>query len=271
MPTLVRDLMHPEIYTCRPDLPLGEVAKILADHHIHAVFVTNDGEMPAGVITDYDVLAGEWLSGDPESLNIMRSMTAGELMSSPVETVDPDCPVNEAASRMRQGHGFRRLLVVEEGRPVGVISVSDFISELASRSTLKRGKVGDVMSDAFLVCREKTPVAAAARAMSDTGWRSVVVVNAHGKPLGIFSGLDFLNCCDPDKISDEILIVDVMHPALTIAIDATLQEAVDLMVVNHHHRILVIDPTHEDSVPLGVISSFDIVQEMARPDSVWQS
>jgi hypothetical protein len=43
-----------------------------------------------------------------------------------------------------------------------------------------------------------------------------------------------------------------------------------LMIDNHHHRILVIDPTHIDSMPLGVISSFDIVSEMARPDSVWQ-
>jgi CBS domain-containing protein len=263
--------MHPEIYTCRPDLPLGEVAKKLSKYHIHALFVTNDGEMPVGVITDYDVLAGEWLSADPVGLNVMRSMTAGELMSSPVETVDADCPVTEAANRMRQGNGIRRLLVVEAGRPVGVISVSDFISELGARASMKRGTVGDVMSDALLVCREKTPVAAAARAMSDTGWRSVVVLNEHGKPLGIFSGLDFLNCCEPEKISDEVLIVDVMHPALTISIDATLQEAVDLMVVNHHHRILVIDPEHRDSVPLGVISSFDIVQEMARPDSVWQS
>jgi CBS domain-containing protein len=61
-----------------------------------------------------------------------------------------------------------------------------------------------------------------------------------------------------------------MHPPLTIPIDASLHEAAKLMIDNHHHRILVIDPEHIDSLPLGVISSFDIVSEMARPDSVWQ-
>jgi CBS domain-containing protein len=106
--------------------------------------------------------------------------------------------------------------------------------------------------------------------MTDTGWRSVVVVNAHGKPLGIFSGLDFLNCCDPEALLHEIVVADVMHPPLTISMDATLQEAAQMMIENHHHRILVTDPSHEDSVPLGVISSFDIVQEMASPESVWQ-
>jgi CBS domain-containing protein len=266
---IVRDLMFPEVVTCSPDLPLGKVAKLLAEHHLHALFVMNDEMMPVGVITDYDVLAGEWLSGDPDSLKVMRSMTAGELMSSPVEMVDADCPASEAAIRMREGQ-IRRLLVIDGGRPVGVISVSDFISELASKAPLKRGLVSDVMSDAFLVCRENTPVPAAARAMSDTGWRSVVVVNAHGKPLGVFSGLDFLNCCDPETIMDEIVVSDVMHPPLTISMDATLQEASQMMIENHHHRILVTDPAHEDSVPLGVISSFDIVQEMASPESVWQ-
>ncbi len=269
MSKLVRDLMFPKVVTCSPDLPLGKVAKLLAEHHLHALFVTNNDQMPLGVITDYDLLAGEWLSGDPESLAVMRSMTAGELMSSPVETIDANRPVSEAANRMRDNQ-IRRLLVLEEDRPVGVISVSDFISELASRVPLSRGQVGDVMSDAFLVCREKTPVTAAARAMSDTGWRSVVVVNAHGKPLGIFSGLDFLSCCDPESNIDEILVSDVMHPPLMIRMDATLQEAAQLMIENHHHRVLVIDPAHEDSVPLGVISSFDIVQEMASPESVWQ-
>lgn len=261
--------MFPDVVTCSPDLSLGKVAKLLAEHHLHALFVTNEDQMPLGVITDYDLLAGEWLSGDPESLAVMRSMTAGDLMSSPVETVEADCPVTEAAKRMQENQ-IRRLLVVEGNRPVGVISVSDFISELASRAPLKRGRVGDVMSDAFLICREKTPVTAAARAMSDTGWRSVVVVDAHGKPLGIFSGLDFLSCCDPESNIDEILVSDVMHQPLMISMDATLQEAAQLMIENHHHRALVIDPTHEDSVPLGVISSFDIVQEMASPESVWQ-
>jgi CBS domain-containing protein len=62
-----------------------------------------------------------------------------------------------------------------------------------------------------------------------------------------------------------------MHPPLKIGMQATLQEAAQMMIEKHHHRILVIDPSHEDSLPLGVISSFDIVSEMARPYSVWQA
>ena len=270
MTTLVRDLMYKGIIRCRPDIPLGQVARLLAKHHVHSLFVAQNDEFPVGVITDYDVLAGEWLSGDPDSLSVMRAMTAGELMSSPVETIQAATPANEAAKRMQEGN-IRRLLVVEDLEPVGVISVSDFISELASKGQLKRDKVSDIMSDAYLVCRDKTPVTAVTRAMTDTGWRSVVVADSHGKPLGIFSGLDLLSCCDIDHIPDSFLVTEVMHPPLEIGMGASLQEAAQMMIENHHHRILVVDPAHEDSLPLGVISSFDIVSEMARPDSVWQS
>lgn len=270
MTTLVRDLMHRGIIRCRPDIPLGQVASLLAQHHVHSLFVAQSNEFPLGVITDYDVLAGEWLSGDPDGLSVMRTMTAGELMSSPVETIQAATLANDAARRMQEGN-IRRLLVVEDQEPVGVISVSDFISELALKGQLKRDKVSDIMSDAYLVCRDKTPVTAVTRAMTDTGWRSVIVADAHGKPLGIFSGLDLLSCCDLDHIPDSFLVTEVMHPPLKIGMGASLQEAAQMMIENHHHRILVVDPAHEDSLPLGVISSFDIVSEMARPDSVWQS
>lgn len=269
MATLVRDLMHWGVVRGLPDYSLGQVARLLAEHHVHSLFIFNEEQLPFGVITDYDVMAGEWLSGDPESLEVMRNITASELMSSPVEMIDIETPSSEAASRMLRDN-IRRLLVLENDLPVGVISVSDFLTDLASKSTQRRELVSDVMSDAYLVCRGKTSVTAAARAMTESGWRSVVVADAHGMPLGVFSGLDLLSYSDLERIPDSILVTEVMHEPLKIGMDATLQEAAQMMIDNHHHRILVIDPAHEDSLPLGVISSFDIVSEMARPDSVWQ-
>lgn len=269
MVTLVRDLMHPGVIECQPEAKLGEVARLLASNHVHSLFIFDGSPLPIGVITDYDVMAGEWLSGDTESLAVMQTMTARDLMTSPVEMIDSDTPACDAAERMRRD-SIRRLLVVDGEKAIGVISVSDFLAELAAKTKVKRELVSDVMSDAYLVCRGKTPVTAAARAMVDSGWRSVVVADAHGKPLGVFSGLDLLCYSDSKQIPDSVLVTDVMHAPLLIEMDATLQEAARLMIDNHHHRVLVIDPAHEDSLPLGVISSFDIVSEMANPDSVWQ-
>jgi CBS domain-containing protein len=264
----VRDYMHRGLLTCRPNITLGQVAVLLTQHHVHGLIVADRDGRPMGVITDFDLMAGEWLSGDPHSLDVMKKMTAGELMSTPVDTIDIDAPAKEAARIMRE-KVIRRVVVTEKGKVVGVISVSDIIASIADTTPAKREKVSDVMSDAMLVCRDKTPLVAVARAMTYAGWRSVLVVDRTGKPLGVVSGLDMLAVCESDDCED-MLVNEVMHPALTITMQATLQEAASRMIENHHHRLVVIDPDDPESMPLGIISSFDIVGEMARPDSVWQ-
>lgn len=268
MPKMVRDYMHRGLLTCRPGTKIGQVAVLLTQHHVHGLIVTDRDGRALGVITDFDLMAGEWLSGDPQSLEVMRKMTAGELMSTPVDSIDINASAPEAAAIMRSKL-IRRVVVTENDKPVGVISVSDIIESIADTIPAKRDSVKDVMSDAMLVCRDKTPIVAAAKAMTSAGWRSVLVVDKSGRPLGVVSGLDMLAACEDDNC-DEITVTDVMHPALTITMDATLQEAASKMIENHHHRLVVIDPEEPDSMPLGIISSFDIVGEMARPDSVWQ-
>jgi CBS domain-containing protein len=162
-----------------------------------------------------------------------------------------------------------RLLVTDQGKAIGVISISDFVASIAGSQNTKRGMVGDVMSDAILVCRGKTPLSVAARAMTSTGWRSVLVVDAKGKTLGVISGRDLVQFVGKD-IDPQQTVRDIMHTALTIDINASLREAADKMIQNHHHRLVVMDTDDPDAFPLGVISTFDIVAEMANPDSVWQ-
>ena len=264
----VRDLMHKNVETCQPDATLGQVAVLLTQHLIHGLVVADrDGE-PLGVITDFDLLAGEWLAGQPDGLEVMRKMTAGDLMSSPVNSIEASASITEAAKMMIEKH-IRRLVVTEAGKMVGLLSVSDYVAELASRIPAERGTVGDVMSDVLLVCRENTPVKSAARAMAQTGWRSVAVVSPKGSVMGVFSGLDLLKACQAEGCG-EMLVSEAMHPALTIHMDASLREAADKMIENHHHRLVVVDEDQPETVPLGMISSFDIVAEMARPGSVWQ-
>jgi CBS domain-containing protein len=268
MAKLVRDLMHTGLITCKPNATLGQVAVLLDQHQVHALIVTDRDGRPNGIITDFDLMAGEWLSQDAESLKAMRNLTASDLMTQPVDTVEANVPITEAVNLLAE-KSLSRLLVTENGKPVGIISLSDFIASIASEVELKRNTVADVMSDAILVCRGKTPVASAARAMTSAGWRSVLVVDAKGKILGVVSGLDLLPFVK-DRLDEKMVVRDVMHPALTIDLHASLHEAAEMMIENHHHRLVVIDKENPDAFPLGAISTFDIVAEMARPDSVWQ-
>jgi CBS domain-containing protein len=268
MAKLVRDLMHPGMITCKPDTPLGQVAVLLDHHHVHALIVADRDGRPLGVITDFDLLAAEWLSVDQESLEAMRRMTAGELMTVPIDTIEAKAEVCDAAARMRQD-GISRLLVEEQGKPVGVISVSDFVASLVEARPIERRTVADVMSRAMLVCREATPVAYVARAMTDAGYRSVLVVTPSGRPVGVVSGADLLPFCG-DEDAHKSTAAQVMHGILTVAPTASLREAADKMIDHHHHRLVVVDEQQPESIPLGIISTYDIVGMMAQPGSIWR-
>ena len=267
---LVKDLMYSGLILCEPGASLGKVAALLNEHHVHALIVAENSKEPLGIITDFDLLAGEWLSVDNQSLETMRKMTARDLMTSPIESIESESSVDDAA-RTLIARQIYRMMVTEKGSPVGMISISSFVADIARQEKTKRETVGDVMSDTFLVCRDKTTVLSAARTMTQAGWRSVVIVDAKGRPLGVVTGNDMLRFAGKD-VDESLTVSDVMDQNLiTVDMNASLQEAADLMIQNHRHRVLVVDEKHPESFPLGVISSFDIVAEMAKPGSIWQS
>jgi CBS domain-containing protein len=268
MKKLVRDLMHPGLITCHPQATLGQVSVLLTENHVHALFVTGPDGKPVGIISDYDLLAGEWLSQDTQSLATMRSLSAADMMSSPIDSVEAGVTLDVAVHALIE-KDINRLLVTEQGVPVGVISTSDFVASIAREEAPLRQTVADVMSDAILVCRDKTPLVSAARTMTQAGWRSVLVVDARGEPRGVVSGKDLLPFVQ-NGIDETLTVRDIMHQALTIDIRASLREAADLMIQKHYHRLVVIDQDDPQAFPLGIISSFDIVAEMARPGSAWQ-
>ena len=269
MTQTISDLMHTGLITCSPETSLGRVAAILNEQQIHALMVAERDDQPLGIISDFDLLAGEWLSVDEESLNAMRKLTARELMTAPIETVDVGTPVNEAARRMAE-KTIHRMLVTEAGKPVGVISISDFVAGIAEQEPIRRETVGDVMSRSFLVCREDNTVINAARTMTQAGWRSIIVVDAKGKLQGVITGHDLMRIAGT-TVDETLKVCDLMNRNLiTTDINSTLQEAADIMIQNHRHRVIVVDKNDPESFPLGVISSFDIVAEMARPGSIWQ-
>jgi CBS domain-containing protein len=261
--------MHTGLITCPPGTSLGQVAATLDEHQIHALLVAEDVDRPLGIISDFDLLAGEWLSVDEQSLNTMRKLTARDLMTSPIETIDIETPVHKAAMQMDE-KDIHRMLVTSNGKPVGIISISDFVAGIAEQEPVKRKTVGDVMSRTFLVCREDNLVLNAARTMTQAGWRSIIVVDAKGKLQGVITGHDLVHLAG-EAVDENLKVSDLMNRHLiTTDIHSSLQQAADIMIQNHRHRVIVVDAGDPDSFPLGVISSFDIVAEMARPQSIWQ-
>lgn len=259
--------MTRDLITCPPDADLAGLASKLAQRRVHAVFVLGEGGRPEGVVTDFDMLTGEWLGADPEGLATMKTMTAGELMTSPVETIDADATAAAAASRMRELHLGRLLVTADQGAAVGVISVSDLVAALGRRPVGRRS-VRDVMSCAIVTCPRDTPLTAAARAMTEHRSRSIVVVDEMGRAVGVVTGNDLLSLYDSGEPT--ATVADLMRQPITCDIDLPLRDAVDVIIRNEVHRVVVTDSSVADAAPVGVLSTSDVIQEMAQEGSVWR-
>jgi CBS domain-containing protein len=124
---LVEHAMHPGIIACSPDLPLRGVARLMAEHRIHAVVVELDDE-PASwaVVSDHDLVAAAEAG--------LVCHDAASLAGTPAVTVGTDDTLARAAQLMRE-YGVSHLVVLgARGRPVGILStldVADVVARLA--------------------------------------------------------------------------------------------------------------------------------------------
>jgi CBS domain-containing protein len=118
MAQFVRDLMTPGVAAVRPDASLVEAAQLMRAQDIGDVLVERDGRL-IGVLTDRDIALRAVADGvDPLTVSAQAVCTPDPVC------VRPDDEVSAAVSLMRR-HAVRRLPVVDEGRPVGVVSLGD--------------------------------------------------------------------------------------------------------------------------------------------------
>jgi CBS domain-containing protein len=115
--------------TVEPSATLTEVARIMRDDDIGAVVLVENGAA-AGLVTDRDIVVRAVADGrDPNSTSV------AEVASRDLRTLTPDQNVEDAIALMRDWD-VRRVVVVQDGRPVGIVSLGDLAIERDPDSVL---------------------------------------------------------------------------------------------------------------------------------------
>jgi CBS domain-containing protein len=127
----VRDLAAHEVVTVIPSATLAECAQIMRDQHVGSVVVIDDQakrDDPRGIVTDRDIVIEAVALGlDPATL------TAGDVMTTPLATVTDRDDILDALARMRE-HGVRRLPVLDDaGHLSGIVTVDNLLEALAEQ------------------------------------------------------------------------------------------------------------------------------------------
>jgi CBS domain-containing protein len=126
---LVRDVMTSGVETVSLGTPIKDVAQRMKQRDSGAMVVTDDSNDVVGIVTDRDIAVRAAAEGKPLTTPV------GEIVSKEVTTVSPDDKAVEAVKRMRQ-HAVRRLPVVSNGKPVGIVSIGDLAEERDQSSAL---------------------------------------------------------------------------------------------------------------------------------------
>lgn len=159
------DLMQTKVISIRPGATLRELAQLLDDEGIHGAPVVDSAGNPVGVVSRSDLVAAMnedepaerptahyyavsedevlWDDDDDGGTRLADSIEGerqvAEIMSPRILTAGRLATAGELARKMAK-HGVRRLLVVERGKLVGIVSATDLLRCLAAYEKLLVGR-----------------------------------------------------------------------------------------------------------------------------------
>ena len=137
--SVVRDIMTKEIIMIDGSDTALEAAKRMSEKGISSLFVVKDGD-PVGIVTERDFIKKVCAKEIPIS-----DVKVSEIMSKILTTADPETPIEVAVQRM-VNHKIRRLPIIESGKIVGIITVTDLAKHLRT-TLLLEGALNDSSFD----------------------------------------------------------------------------------------------------------------------------
>jgi CBS domain-containing protein len=253
----------------------GHRCVAVLDGERRVVGLITDGDLlrRAGISARLDLqeaLSGEQVRQQLAALQAL-GQTAGEIMSRPVVTVDATDSLGTAMERM-VAQGLKRLPVLDgDGRLAGWISRVDVLRTLAyhqlpsmDRPAAAAGSsIAELMYSEVAAAGAEADLEAILRIMEEGPYRRVVVVDGDERPLGIITDGDLLRRSrerespglaarlrslitgkreDVGFLGGGERAVELMSaPAIVIAREGSLDEALGLMLTYGIKRLPVVD------------------------------
>jgi CBS domain-containing protein len=157
----VKDIMVGEVITIGANVAVRKAVRLMNDREIGCLVVVQDGK-PTGIVTERDMLKRVLVAGrDP------RAVEVAEVMSKPLLFMESEKEIEEAVKLMFK-HKIKKLPIVENGRLVGLVTLTDLIrssevnkwlEDLPLKKTPRRiKKVIDVYFDPKKRLRKRCPL-----------------------------------------------------------------------------------------------------------------
>jgi len=139
----VEDVMVGQVISVSEMATVKEAAELMNLHEIGCLIVVNNGN-PIGIVTETDMMKRVILgSVDPEKTKVCV------IMSSPLIMVDSQMKLEDASKIMRE-RKIKKLPVIENGRLVGLVTITDIVRSPEVMKmmikTIKRNIIKELMA-----------------------------------------------------------------------------------------------------------------------------
>jgi CBS domain-containing protein len=126
----IRDVMTADPVSLQIGSTLTDAARAMRDSNIGDVIVLDDNGQVCGIVTDRDIVIRALAEGREAG-----ATTLGEICTRDPESLSSEDSVSDAI-RLMSGKAIRRVPVVDDGKPVGIVTIGDLAIERDPDSAL---------------------------------------------------------------------------------------------------------------------------------------
>ena len=210
-----------EVLACPPEMSLHRAAERMRRAAVSSIVVVDGGE-PVGIWTEHDALGIDLSRPD------VLDMPVCEVMSTPVEAIEPCAYLTDAAHRFREKQ-VRHLLVVEpESRDLaGIVTLTDVILNQGIEHYLHFRTVGMLVGHETLEVDEAVPLSVVSRRMREARVDAVLVSLTAGGH-GILTERDLVGLI-ARRLGDVAVGEVCTHHLYTVPVNTSLYHVRNLM------------------------------------------
>ena len=126
MVLFARDIVEKDFISAEGSMNGFEAAKVMRDRRHGFIIVEDRGGRPVGIVTEWDFISKVAAEGrDPTKVSLE------EIMTKNLVTVDDDWGIDQVSQFMSE-RGIRRVIVLRQGKMIGVITSKTVLSALKS-------------------------------------------------------------------------------------------------------------------------------------------
>ena len=186
-------------------------------------------------------------------------MKIKEIMSAPVYVVSPDETVARARNLMLR-HKIGRLVIIENNKPIGVVTKKDISRRLdQAEPQWRRRPIDDipvrkVMTESLITIFPDASPKQLAELMSENNIGGLPVVNSKSEVIGIVTKWDLIKYFS--ELSLDLQVKDMnIEPALTVHRHHTISHILHELDANSTDRAVVLE---DNDKPVGIITSSNL-------------